>query len=267
MEYTVNQVETEPTTLMLMEQASAAATSAILSAGGLGATVGSPVAASASDVDAATDVAFRVLFAGGEAGLVVSGGLVAALAPATGPDLGALGALVDLGARAGAERLQVLVDGCGDVRAVEMMEEGVAAITWGEASRVDVDVDGEPTGWIMWIGSPLFIGSLQARVSEATVVDAIDYPDLGEGAAPASTATDISFLSDVTMGVTVELGRTIMRVREVLQLTQGSVIELDRAAGALVDVLISGSVVARGEVVVLDDQLGVRVIEIVDSMQ
>jgi flagellar motor switch protein FliN/FliY len=65
------------------------------------------------------------------------------------------------------------------------------------------------------------------------------------------------------MGVTAELGRTRMTVRELLALTPGSVVELDRMAGSPVDVLVNGTLVARGEVVVIDEEFGVRISEII----
>ena len=68
---------------------------------------------------------------------------------------------------------------------------------------------------------------------------------------------------DVEMGVTAELGRRRMTVRDLLALTPGSVIELDRAAGSPVDVLVNGTLIARGEVVVIDEEFGIRIAEIV----
>ena len=65
------------------------------------------------------------------------------------------------------------------------------------------------------------------------------------------------------MGVTAELGRRRMTVRDLLSLTPGAVIELDRAAGSPVDVLVNGTLVARGEVVVIDEEFGVRISEII----
>jgi flagellar motor switch protein FliN/FliY len=65
------------------------------------------------------------------------------------------------------------------------------------------------------------------------------------------------------MGVTAELGRTRMTVKELLALTPGSVVELDRMAGSPVDVLVNGTLVARGEVVVIDEEFGVRISEII----
>ena len=73
----------------------------------------------------------------------------------------------------------------------------------------------------------------------------------------------IELLHEVEMGVTVELGRTRMLVREILDLSPGSVIELDRAAGAPIDVLVNGTLIARGEVVVIDEEFGIRITEVI----
>ncbi len=89
----------------------------------------------------------------------------------------------------------------------------------------------------------------------------VAYPDLGAGQAPAAPG-DLDLLRDVDLTMTVELGRVQLKVRDLLRLGQGSVIELNRSAGAPVDVLVNGSLVARGEVVVVDDELGVRVTEL-----
>jgi flagellar motor switch protein FliN/FliY len=86
------------------------------------------------------------------------------------------------------------------------------------------------------------------------------------GAAMAGLAAgerSLDLLHGVEMTVTVELGRTKMLLRDLLALQTGSVIELDRAAGSPVDVLINDNLLARGEVVVLDDEFGVRILDIV----
>jgi flagellar motor switch protein FliN/FliY len=70
-------------------------------------------------------------------------------------------------------------------------------------------------------------------------------------------------LADVEMGVTAELGRCRMTMRELLSITPGAVIDLDRAAGAPVDVLVNGTLIARGEVVVIDEEFGIRISELV----
>jgi flagellar motor switch protein FliN/FliY len=83
------------------------------------------------------------------------------------------------------------------------------------------------------------------------------------GAEASVNASQLRLLHDVEMEVTVELGRTKMMVRNILGLTPGSVIELDRAAGAPVDLLVNGTLIGRGEVVVIDEEFGVRISEIV----
>ena len=72
----------------------------------------------------------------------------------------------------------------------------------------------------------------------------------------------IDLLRDVMMGVSVELGRTRMSVQDILGLTPGSIVELDRAAGAPVDVLVNGKLIAHGEVVVVDEEFAVRISEV-----
>jgi flagellar motor switch protein FliN/FliY len=81
----------------------------------------------------------------------------------------------------------------------------------------------------------------------------------------APTARGLEMLHGVIMDVTVELGRTRMSVRELLALTPGTVLELDRAAGSPADLLVNGRLIARGEVVVVDEDFGLRVTEIVDA--
>ncbi|MCC5948835.1 MAG: flagellar motor switch protein FliN [Nitriliruptoraceae bacterium] len=91
-----------------------------------------------------------------------------------------------------------------------------------------------------------------------------DLPDLTAGAGPG-TPGDISLLGDVALTVTVELGRVKLPLRDVLALQEGSVLELDRLAGAPVDVLANGTPVARGDVVVIGDELGVRISELLGA--
>ncbi|RNL62643.1 flagellar motor switch protein FliN [Nocardioides marmoriginsengisoli] len=75
----------------------------------------------------------------------------------------------------------------------------------------------------------------------------------------------IEMLHGVDMEVTVELGRTRMTVRDLLALTPGAVLELDRAAGSPADLLVNGRLIARGEVVVVDEDFGLRLTEIIDD--
>ena len=81
--------------------------------------------------------------------------------------------------------------------------------------------------------------------------------------APMAMRGGLDMLHDVEMEVSAELGRTRMSVRELLSLTPGAIVELDRAAGSPADLLVNGRLIARGEVVVVDENFGIRITEIV----
>lgn len=83
------------------------------------------------------------------------------------------------------------------------------------------------------------------------------------GNGPKVLSSNIDLLMDVSMRVTVELGRTRMQLAQILELQHGSVVELDRLAGDPVDVIVNDCMVAHGEVVIVDDKFGVRITEMV----
>lgn len=87
------------------------------------------------------------------------------------------------------------------------------------------------------------------------------FPTLDRGGQPGYHG-DIGLLLDVPLQVTVELGRTQLRIRNVLELAPGSIIELEKLSGEPVDVLVNGRQIARGEVVVIDEEFGVRITDI-----
>ena len=74
---------------------------------------------------------------------------------------------------------------------------------------------------------------------------------------------NLEFIMDIPLQLTVELGRTKMLVRDVLQLNQGSVVELTKLAGEPLDVFVNSKLVARGEAVVVNDKFGIRLLDIV----
>ncbi len=77
----------------------------------------------------------------------------------------------------------------------------------------------------------------------------------------------VEFLLDVPLLVTVELGRSKMRIADLLKLSKGSVVELDKVAGEPLDVLINDRLVARGEAVVVNDKFGIRITDIVSPQE
>lgn len=101
--------------------------------------------------------------------------------------------------------------------------------------------------------------NMAAATSESASFEALPMSD----SMVAGATRAVELLNDVEMGVTAELGRTRMTVRELLSLQPGSIVELDRAAGSPVDLLVNGTLVARGEVVVVDEEFAIRITEII----
>lgn len=100
-------------------------------------------------------------------------------------------------------------------------------------------------------------------------LNAMNIPGVSEAFSPmnedrlADANGNINLLMDVSLRVSVELGRTKMQLRQVLELQQGSVVELDRLAGDPVDIFVNERLFAKGEVIVVDDKFGVRITEII----
>jgi len=90
------------------------------------------------------------------------------------------------------------------------------------------------------------------------------FPVLEPEADAAGDASPLGLLSDVELELTVELGQSRRSLREILAMGPGSVLELDRHAGEAVDLLVNGRLVARGEVVVIGENYGVRITELVN---
>ncbi|MEW6413925.1 MAG: flagellar motor switch protein FliN [Pseudomonadota bacterium] len=89
------------------------------------------------------------------------------------------------------------------------------------------------------------------------------FPDLSGSKAGDKLSKDIDFILDIPVQLTVELGRTKIAIKNLLQLAQGSVVELDGLAGEPMDVLVNGCLIAQGEVVVVNDKFGVRLTDII----
>ncbi len=97
-------------------------------------------------------------------------------------------------------------------------------------------------------------------------VQALQYPNL-QGGMNAGEQGNISLIMDVFMEMTVELGRTKKQIRDILGMGEGTIIELDKLAGEPVDILVNHKPIAKGEVVVIDENFGVRVTEILSPLE
>jgi len=98
-----------------------------------------------------------------------------------------------------------------------------------------------------------------------------NIPDSVEEQVKASTINtiedevDIDVLQNIPVTLSAEVGRTVMKIRDILQLSEGSIVELDRIAGESIDVLVNNTAVARAEVVVVNERYGIRLTQVLDA--
>ena len=87
---------------------------------------------------------------------------------------------------------------------------------------------------------------------------------ISRGEAGADSVVQLDLIQNVAVSVSVEVGRSSLRIRDLLRLGQGSVVELDRVAGEPLDVCVNNTVIARGEVVLVNERYGIRLTQVVD---
>ena len=135
----------------------------------------------------------------------------------------------------------------GDDWAAAMDEQSTAEADWGDALKEQESASKNSGGY-----------------------ETADFPNL-EDAKPRSYSNadevKLDVILDVPVTVSLEIGRTKINIRNLLQLNQGSVVELDRFAGEPMDVLVNGTLVAHGEVVVVNDKFGIRLTDIISPSE
>jgi flagellar motor switch protein FliN/FliY len=147
----------------------------------------------------------------------------------------------------------------------EVMGPSVAS----EIARALTGGGHKAAGNAMGMGGMGMSGGMQGMGSGAfgpTNVQSVQFPNLMPHGGPQE-AGNISLIMDVFMEMTVELGRTRKLIKEILAMGEGTIIELDKLAGEPVDILVNHKLIAKGEVVVIDENFGVRVTEIVSPME
>jgi flagellar motor switch protein FliN/FliY len=141
-----------------------------------------------------------------------------------------------------------------------MSEEDRLAAEWAAALEESKPAEAEAAA----AGSAATAGG-DTAFAGAPKVQPAAFTDFGSarGPAPSGTGNDINMILDIPVQLTVELGRTRIPIKHILQLAQGSVVELDALAGEPMDVLVNGYLIAQGEVVVVNDKFGIRLTDIV----
>ncbi len=94
-----------------------------------------------------------------------------------------------------------------------------------------------------------------------------DNQEKNEQRDPLQEKRNLELIMDIPLHLTVELGRTKLLVKDLLQLNQGSVVELGKLAGELLDIFVNSKLVARGEAVVVNDKFGVRLVDIISPAE
>ncbi len=112
--------------------------------------------------------------------------------------------------------------------------------------------------------------SQQAEAAVADVggdIDAASFSELQAGRGDSSEKVDLDVLLDIPVTLQLEIGRAKVSIRNLLSYTQGSVVEMDRLAGEPLDLLVNGTLIAHGEVVVINDKFGVRLTDVISPQE
>jgi len=104
--------------------------------------------------------------------------------------------------------------------------------------------------------------------AEAQAAEPVELEDLEEGEPiTAEEKRKLDTILDIPVTISMEVGRSNISIRNLLQLNQGSVVELDRVAGEALDVLVNGTLIAHGEVVVVNDKFGIRLTDVISQVE
>lgn len=136
----------------------------------------------------------------------------------------------------------------------KMAEEWAAAMAeQGDESQDDIDA--------------LLSGTNSAAAQPVTERAPLDEFDPSARNQRSSGAPDLDVILDIPVRISMEVGNTEITIRNLLQLNQGSVIELDRLAGEPLDVLVNGTLIAHGEVVVVNEKFGIRMTDVISPSE
>lgn len=142
---------------------------------------------------------------------------------------------------------------------------------WGDALQEQADSTSEADGGSSLDDSDPW-GEALAEQSDADAtasgdIDAMAFSELQKNRGDSSEKVDLDVLLDIPVTMQLEIGRATVSIRNLLSYTQGSVVEMDRLAGEPLDLLVNGTLIAHGEVVVINDKFGVRLTDVVSPQE
>ena len=125
----------------------------------------------------------------------------------------------------------------------------------------DVDQDAMADDWAAAMAEQADVDSIVANASP------ISFDELQSEKNKITNNPELEVILDIPVTISMEVGRTSITIRNLLQLNQGSVIELDRLAGEPLDVLVNGTLIAHGEVVVVNEKFGIRMTDVISPAE
>lgn len=137
-----------------------------------------------------------------------------------------------------------------------------AAADWGDALNEQAEAEAADSG-----GDDADWGDALTEQAEAEEVEKAAMEPLQADVNIASDEVNLDVILEIPVTLSMEIGRTDISIRNLLQLNQGSVIELDRLAGEPMDVMVNGTLVAHGEVVVVNEKFGIRLTDIISPQE
>lgn len=142
----------------------------------------------------------------------------------------------------------------------DIADDALGDDAWGDALREQAEAEAD-ADW----------GDALKEQASTERLESAKFQELGEGSSyrafPSPDELKLDVILDVPVTISMEIGRTQINIRNLLQLNQGSVVELDRFAGEPMDVLVNGTLIAHGEVVVVNDKFGIRLTDVISPSE
>ncbi len=151
-----------------------------------------------------------------------------------------------------------------NAQADDIMADWAAAMSEQEAAETKA---GNPSGAVSGEAGATAEQGVAASAASAKTATPVPMPELQASRSTGTQAQNLDMILDIPVTLSVELGKTKIQIRNLLQLAQGSVVELDRLAGEPMDVLVNGYLIAQGEVVLVNDKFGIRLTDIVSPAE
>ena len=137
-----------------------------------------------------------------------------------------------------------------------------------ETQNPESEAAGGDDDWAAALAEQDTVESAAAEGDASSDVQAAPMQQLeDEGRAVGDEEVNLDVILDIPVTIAMEIGRTTVNIRNLLQLNQGSVVELDRLAGEPMDVLVNGTLIAHGEVVVVNDKFGIRLTDVISAAE